>query len=554
MYDALTPYTSRLEGTLARLSALPETARDLAGYATLGAQFGLALPPYLRTPLTLDAARRQVGVQLVQRERRFLAMVDRMIYRQPRSPYLRLLGHAGCERGDVQKLVLQEGLGGALRRLADAGVYVTFDEFKGRRPAVRGSTTFAFTDREFDNPIASSHFIELTGGTRGRPTVVRRPLGAVTDHAASFALAIAAHGIQRPRNLFWLGASPTWAMVHLKLGHTVDAWFYPITPLPPIAWAFTRYLRLLAHLGGRHLPALEHCDLTAPETIVRWLTSQPRTGQPIIVNTATSSAVRVAGAARAMGRSLEGVTFQCRMEPLTEARRAALEQSGARVLADYAAVELTSIAYGCPTTDAADDLHLTSNRYVTIERERAVFEGGPVVDALLFTTLSPFAPKVAFNTETGDTARIRERDCGCPLGSLGLRTHLSEIRSFEKLSSEGTSFARSNVIQILEQMLPARFGGTPLDYQLVEEEAPDGASRLILRVDPSIGDIDEAALLETMLRELRQGGMANAYQARLVQAAGTIVIRRLPPLATRAGKVLPFHLARTTLANEPVSR
>jgi hypothetical protein len=79
MYDALTPYTSRLEGTLARLSALPETARDLAGYATLGAQFGLALPPYLRTPRNQGPARPQVGVERVHRERPVLAVVGRVL-------------------------------------------------------------------------------------------------------------------------------------------------------------------------------------------------------------------------------------------------------------------------------------------------------------------------------------------------------------------------------------------------------------------------------------------------------------------------------------------
>jgi len=39
-----------------------------------------------------------------------------------------------------------------------------------------------------------------------------------------------------------------------------------------------------------------------------------------------------------------------------------------------------------------------------VERERPVFEGGPLVDALLFTTLGTDAPKIALNVELGDSA------------------------------------------------------------------------------------------------------------------------------------------------------
>ena len=38
-------------------------------------------------------------------------------------------------------------------------------------------------------------------------------------------------------------------------------------------------------------------------------------------------------------------------------------------------------------------------------------------------------------------AQIEQRPCGCLLGALGLTTHLSEIRSFEKLTGAGMTFA-----------------------------------------------------------------------------------------------------------------
>jgi hypothetical protein len=139
---------------------------------------------------------------------------------------------------------------------------------------------------------------------------------------------------------------------------------------------------------------------------------------------------------------------------------------------------------------------------------------------------------------------VVRRDCGCSLGVLGLRTHLSEIRSFEKLTGEGVTFARANLERILEDALPARFGGTGLDYQLIEEEAGDGATRLVLRVAPSVGDVDEAAVRAVLLRELGRDGLVERHMTDDWRQVGTVRLSREPPLRTPAGKIMPFHPVR----------
>jgi phenylacetate-coenzyme A ligase PaaK-like adenylate-forming protein len=270
------------------------------------------------------------------------------------------------------------------------------------------------------------------------------------------------------------------------------------------------------------------------------------------VLTTVSSAVRVALAARAAGLSLEGVTFSGGGEPLTETRRANIEASGARAYATYAANEMTSAAGACATPRAADDVHFADHRNAVIARPRALPDG-PVVEALLFSSVSPAAPKLMLNTDLGDYARVERRDCECALGRLGLRTHLSDIRSFEKLSGEGTSFACSNIDSILEEVLPARFGGASTDYQLLEQEGEGGATCLVLRVHPAIGALDEAALRAALLAELERGGVVEQYQARLLARVGAVTIRRQPPLLTRGGKILPFQLVPRALA-EPSRR
>jgi hypothetical protein len=65
---------------------------------------------------------------------------------------------------------------------------------------------------------------------------------------------------------------------------------------------------------------------------------------------------------------------------------------------------------------------------------------GTEVDALLFSALRPYARKILLNMETGDYASIVQRQCGCPLESLGWTDHLQDIRSFEKLNAVGRMF------------------------------------------------------------------------------------------------------------------
>ncbi|MCI0632971.1 MAG: hypothetical protein L0206_03505, partial [Actinobacteria bacterium] len=96
------------------------------------------LPAYLRHPIDGLQARGILRRRLAEREADFLALVRATIYGHAASPYRRLLARVGCESGDVERLVSQGGVEGALEILVRHGVYLTIDELKGRRPVVRG--------------------------------------------------------------------------------------------------------------------------------------------------------------------------------------------------------------------------------------------------------------------------------------------------------------------------------------------------------------------------------------------------------------------------------
>ena len=409
--------------------------------------------------MTVEHARARVREGLARRDSRFLDLVERGVYRRPASPYARLLRHAGCELGDLRTLVTREGIEGALGQLAERGVYVTFDELKGRSSAVRGSSRFDFTQADFDNPLVSSHFAVHTSGSSGQSSRVRRSLSFVADVAVSTAVGFDAHGLRAPRVVLWLTAPVQWMLTFPKLGWPIAGWFHLVRPLPWVARLGARYLALLAASSGCRIPRPVHCDPRQSRKLAEWLARERRQGRPLIVLSAVSPAVQLALTAQSAGIDLQDVMFSAAGEPLTAARRRHIEASGARVFATYAATEMTAAASGCATPSAVDDVHFFDDRNAVIARSREVDRGGPVVESLLFSSISSSSPKLLLNAELGDYARIERRACDCGLGALGLRTHLSDIRSFEKMNTEGVSYARANLLPIVERSCHAGLEG-----------------------------------------------------------------------------------------------
>jgi hypothetical protein len=148
------------------------------------------------------------------------------------------------------------------------------------------------------------------------------------------------------------------------------------------------------------------------------------------------------------------------------------------------------------------------------------------------------------NVSMGDQAVLTERSCGCPLEQLGWASHLHTIRSFEKLTAGGMTFLDSDVITVLEEDLPARFGGGPTDYQLLEEDV-DGRPRVCLLVNPNLGPVDEAAVAEAFLDAIGGGSGVERVMELAWREAGLVEVRRELPRSTPAGKILHLHEERT---------
>jgi hypothetical protein len=501
------------------------------------------LPAFLRERMTPDRARAIVTRRLETRGERFLRMMERVVYGHPASPYRWLLRTAGCEPGDLRALVAREGVEGALAELAAEGVHLTSDEFKCRRPIVRGSARLVPVEEDFDNPAVLPHFERWTSGSRSRGTTVKMSLSYVAEAAANHALALDAHGLAEADHAVWLTGPFIYLLTFAKLGRPPLAWFHPLRPLPWKAWAVGRYVQGLGRLLSCPLPGPTWIDLQAPERLVTWLAARLAEGHNVCVTTYASSAVRVAVAARERGVSLKGVHFLTLGEPFTEAKQRAVEAAGALGVVRYGFVEITLDACACPDRRSADDQHLFSDGLAVIQAPDPAGVSGLAVGRFRFTTLLANAPKILLNVENGDFGILERRPCHCALGALGLRDHISQVRSHEKLTSEGMTFVATDLARVLEEVLPTRFGGSGADYQVLEEEAGQGLVRLYLLVHPRIEGVDPAAVKRVFLEELARGGHLERYMASMWERAETVEVRRHAPQPTGSGKVLFFHVA-----------
>jgi hypothetical protein len=148
---------------------------------------------------------------------------------------------------------------------------------------------------------------------------------------------------------------------------------------------------------------------------------------------------------------------------------------------------------------------------------------------------------VLLNVSAGDLAVVERRKCACPLETAGWTEHLHSIRSFEKLTAGGMTFLDTDLVGVLEEVLPRRFGGGPTDYQLVEEESAEGRPALRLLVHPRVGAVDALAVSRVFLDAIGSGSGAQKVMQLAWHDAGVLRVERQPPRTTDLGKILHLH-------------
>jgi hypothetical protein len=517
----------------------------------IGLRFLRDLPSCLRNPLRIGEAQSLLRSRLRRRDSNFLAILRRGVFENPASPYLFLFRAAGCTLDDVRELVELEGIEGCLRRLFRAGIYLTVDEFKGRRPAVRGSQSLEVNPDALRNPGSKLHLAASSGGSRSTGTPVLFDLRFIRGCAVNALLHLDARGGAQWEKATWEvpgGGSRFRLVKYACFGAPPSRWFSQIDPSTPglhplYAWSM-RAMRWGSLLAGVPIPPPVHAPLRDPEPVLEWVREVRALGRVPHIFTFPSSAAALCRLAESRRLSLDPLRFTLSGEPITEARLEMVRRAGARATARYGSVETGPIGYGCLTPTEPDDVHLLSDLHALVQAGADGGAAGLPEKGLLITSLHPQSPFVFLNASMGDEAEMETRVCPCPLHPLGWTVHLRRIRSYEKLTGGGMNFAGTDVIAVLEEALPGRFGGVPTDYQMLEEETETGQSVLRLLVHPRLGPMDPGEVVDFFLTSLGSGSTVNRLMETMWRESGLLRVERREPVATKAGKILHFHLMR----------
>jgi hypothetical protein len=106
------------------------------------------------------------------------------------------------------------------------------------------------------------------------------------------------------------------------------------------------------------------------------------------------------------------------------------------------------------------------------------------------------------------------------------------------------TFLDLDLVRVLEEMLPGRFGGGPTQYQLEEAEDEAGRPGLRLLVDPALGPLDEGAIAEVFLSAISAGTGIARIMGQVWRGAQVPRVERQPPIALANGKIHQLHQMR----------
>ena len=511
-----------------------------------------SLPAFLRESVDVQTAESEIKQAFDSREDKFLELIYRRVYKSAASPYLRLLKLAGCDYGDLQSHVRRHGLEKALEQLASEGVYLTSDEFKGKKEIVRGKDHFRASPDAFQRPDFAGSFVAQSSGTRNHPIESRISLDWLRIRALGIGLFLNSHNLWSHAHAIYEPILPASTginnlLYNAKFRIPTDRWFARRIPVNSrieacYHYSVTYLLVMTARLLGHNFPKPEFIEDGGIEAILRWVEDKRTQAKACCIKTTASNAAKIANVACKKGFSLEGTKFISGGEPFTESKQEVIKRAGASAVPRYNYGGGLTVGLGCANPLYTDEVHVNQYMLAVIQQPRPLTVQDCVIRPLLCTTLHASAPRLLLNVDNGDYAETLLRDCGCALQRAGLTLHLHHIRSYEKFTGEGMNYFYGDLFELLEKILPREFGGGPGDYQLVEEEDGNGQTRLTLLVHPLVEKLEEEKLLSRLQLGLAEGSRNNRSMSKLWQDSRTFRIRREVPHASPRGKILPLHL------------
>lgn len=504
----------------------------------LGVARGIA--EFQLAPRTGDVAG-AIRRQREEREAHFLTLA-RGVLGQPDHIYRRLFDWAGCSYGDLENELKGKGAERTLRRLREAGVYVSNNEFRGRKEIVRGGKRFEAKSGAFLNPEGQGAIRSLTSGSGGQRFQVRRKLEMLRHVEGYHSLNVEEFDLANRECVLLASILPSsWPLLqtvrHQRAGAPISKWFAPGVEGTKASQYLgaTRFICAQSYLIGKRLPFPEVLGADGFERVARYVAEAKRR-RPVQLRSSVSFGARVAKAALESGVDISGTLFQVSGEPLTAAKRQVMESTGSVVVAQYHATELSAIGFGCRWMAEGNRAHLIDDANLFFTDEKAGAGRGP----LFVTSGATFVPNVLINLEMDDTVTLAPANCDCAFSRAGFRTEVRDIFSYSKITGQGMMIQSQELLALLEERMPGRFGGIAGDYQLCEEDR-EGQTQMVLRVSPRTGVTDLQMIRDYFLAQIRMvyGGHLSH---RVWSYTGGFSVVREEPVATATGKVQSIRL------------
>ena len=488
--------------------------------------------------------------QLENRENIWLDILRKTIFSQPDHPYARMFQLAGCNYQELVSAVKTNGLEATLSDLHRQGVYLTHDEFKGKTSIVRSGQHISSGPRSFANPFVSGWLEGNSGGSRSAGTKTCTGTSHLMYLTRYAALNVREFGLDRRIYVVVRPTLPSIAgllfcLLYTRVGCKVHPWFAfgGMVANSTHYRLLTNYIGAVARWHGVSFPFPRHLPANDFSAVAAWIAMKRRHGVLCTLQAVASTGVRVASAALEKGWDISGTLFMSGGEALTDAKRQVIESAGIQVFPAYWTSEIGQIGHSCRQMNTGNCVHLFRDSVAVITHRRRARFSENEVNSLLFTTLLPQAPNIFINVEMEDAGVIDNVQCDCVYSAMGFTQQIRDIVSFGKLTGNGMTLFGTDIVRILEQALPARFGGSPADYQLVEQEGQE-QTEIVLRVSPRVGQSVTQNIRDYFLLQLRkcQGG---ALASRVWDYSDALQVVIDEPLMTTAGKVLPLHLLKS---------
>jgi len=434
-------------------------------------QRSLNIKRFLTEKISLEECQELIKKGMDNREDNFLFSVKNLIYEQKRSPYLELLKVSHINYEDIKKMVSREGIEGTLRILKEEGVYITFEEFKGQKELKRKGHTFRFQQKNFSNLFQRGTGEVYSGASRGPGTMIHWNSGYLMQKVIHEAMMFDVHKCFNAPSALWYPTFPAqtglYTMRLKKLGIPPEIWFFQVKRVKPetlyekVLFYFSSMFERVAFEG---VP-FRHVSLKDAYIIAEWAAQKIKDYSACSISTFVSAAVRICIAAKERGLNIKNTKFFISGEPLTERKRKEIEELGCKIVNTYYFSEGGFVGCSCDNPNhKVDEMHFFKDSFSIIQHFREIEKTGQKVNAFLFTSLYPDCPIVMLNMENGDYGVIEEKQCGCLFDSYGFNDHMYNVRSYEKITAEGQTYFINDMANVIEEVFPAEFGGSSIDY------------------------------------------------------------------------------------------